>query len=113
METPPNTITDLIEKIEIYGKTTLELTKLKLLELIISIVSSIISHLSVFITLFMLLLILNIGIALFLGDIFGKLYYGFFIVAGFYLILGIIMHFFFQNRIKKMVSNAIIKSTFK
>jgi ABC-type transport system involved in cytochrome bd biosynthesis fused ATPase/permease subunit len=53
-------------------------------------------------------LVLNIGIALWLGELLGKNYYGFFIVAVFYLLSAIVLHFFLHNWIKKPVSNLII-----
>ena len=57
----------------------------------------------------MFILILNIGIALLLGEWFGKSYYGFFIVAAFYLLAGIVLHFFLHKWIKELISAVIIK----
>ena len=54
-------------------------------------------------------LIMNIGVALFLGELLGKLYYGFFIVAAFYLLAALILHFFMYKWIKKPISDLIIK----
>jgi hypothetical protein len=56
----------------------------------------------------MFALVLNIGVALWLGELLGKNYYGFFIVAAFYLFTGMVLHFFLHNWIKKPVSNLII-----
>ena len=108
METPFTLIEELYERGEAYGKTTLELAKLKGLETTTLIATAVIWRLSVIIVLFMFSLVLNVGIALWLGELLGKLYYGFFIVAGFYLLAGIILHFFLYNWIKKPVSDLII-----
>ena len=109
METPANEIESLFEKVEAYTKTTYELSKLKLLETTIIVVTALLPKLSVILMVSLFVLVLNIGIALFLGEILGKSYYGFFIVAAFYLIAGIILHFFLHNWIKKPVSDLIIK----
>jgi hypothetical protein len=66
-------------------------------------------RLSVIIMISLFALVLNIGIALLLGELLGKSYYGFFIVAGFYLVAGIILHFFLHKWIKKPISDLIIK----
>ena len=108
METPSSIIETLVERAELYGKTNYELTKLKSLETTAIVVSSILSRLGVFVMLSLFALFLNIGIALMLGDILGKSYYGFLIVSGFYLIAGIVFYFFLNKWIKKPLSDLII-----
>lgn len=109
METPKNLIELLFEKVEEYGITTYELTKLKLLKTTALIVPSLLSRLIVIFIISTFILILSIGIALFLGDLLGKLYYGFFIIAAFYLVVGIVLHFYLHKWIKKPVADSIIK----
>ena len=109
METPKSLIELLFEKAEEYGITTYELTKLKLLKTTVLIVPSLLSRLIVIFIISSFIFILSIGIALFLGDLLGKLYYGFFIIAAFYLVVGIILHFYLHKWIKKPVANSIIK----
>lgn len=94
--------------IEAYSKTTLELSKFKALNITTHVVTTMISRLSVIIIAALFALVLNIGIALWLGELLGKNYYGFFIVALFYLIAAIVLHFFLHNWIKKPVSDLII-----
>jgi hypothetical protein len=108
METPSSIIETLVERAERYGKTSYELTKLKSLETTTIIVSSLLSRLGVLVMLSLFALFLNIGIALMLGDILGKSYYGFLIVSGFYLITGIVFYFFLNKWIKKPISDLII-----
>jgi hypothetical protein len=109
METPARSIELLIERLETYSKTTFDLSKLKLLETITNMVSSMVPKLSAIFMIALFVLVLNIGIALWLGELLGKSYYGFFIVAGFYLIAGIVMHFFMYNWTKKPITDFIIK----
>ena len=88
MEEKINFIDPLVEKAEQYGKTSYELLKLKTVEKTADIVSTSVSRGAVVLFLSMFTVIVNIGIALWLGDILGKTYYGFFCVAGFYGIIG-------------------------
>lgn len=108
MEPTASLIESLFEKVEVYGKTTYELSKLKALETTAIVATSLVSRLSVILMLSMFALVLNIGIALFLGKLLGELYYGFFIVAAFYLVTGIVMHLFLHRWIRKPLSDLII-----
>lgn len=109
METPVGAIETLFESVEGYTKTTLELSKLKVLETTTLIVTMLISRLSLLLILALFMLILNVGIGLWLGEVLGKVYYGFFIVAAFYFVAAIVLYFFLPNWIKTTVSNLIIK----
>lgn len=113
METPVNSIELLYERVEAYVKTTFELSKLKLLASTTEIAASLLARLGVLVMISLFLLVLNIGIALFLGELLGKSYYGFFIVAAFYLVAGIVFHFFLQKWIKKPLSELIINQALK
>lgn len=108
METPSSSIESLFERVEAYGKTTIELTKLKALETTTVVATSLASRLIVFMMIAFFVLILSIGVALFLGDLLEKSYYGFFIVASFYLILGLILHYNLNKWINKPIGNFFI-----
>jgi len=108
MEPTSNVFESLFEKAETFGKTTYELSKLKALETTTVVASSIVARLSVVLMLSIFTLVFNIGVALYLGDLLGKSYYGFFIVAAFYLIAGIVLHFFLHKWIKKPLADLII-----
>jgi hypothetical protein len=58
-------------------------------------------------------LFLSIGAALWIGDLLGKAWYGFLILAGFYGIIGLIMTLTGNKGLKKIVSNMIIKQVLK
>jgi hypothetical protein len=109
METTANSIESLFDKAEAYSRTTYELSKLKLLETTNIVVTSLIARLSVILMISMFSFVLSIAISLWLGDLLGKAYYGFFIVAGFYFAAGIILHFFLLKWVKKPISELIIK----
>lgn len=113
METPASQVESLIERVEAYAKTTYELSRYKLLETIITVSTSLLSRLGVILVISLFVIVLNIGIALFLGELLGKIYYGFFIVAAFYLLAGIVLHFFLHRWIRKPVSELIIKQSLK
>lgn len=98
----------LFEKVEDYAKTSFELYRLKTIQKSTNIISVFISRGIVIVFFFMFITAVNIGAALWLGDILGKDYYGFFCVAGFYGILGTIVYSFMHKYIKSRVSNAII-----
>ena len=51
---------------------------------------------------------LNFGIALWLGDLIGKIHYGFFVVAGFYALIGLILYIFRNKWIKKPLNDSMI-----
>lgn len=98
----------LFERVEDYAKTSYELYKLKTIDKSASIISSIVYG-GIIITLFSIFfVIINIGIAIWLGDILGKMYYGFLSVGGFYGIIGGIIYLFMHKSIKKHISNLII-----
>lgn len=113
MSTSKSLIELLFEKIEEYGKTNYELIKFKLLKTTAIIVPSLISRLVVVLVFFFFALILSIGISIFLGELLDDLYIGFFIVAAFYLVIGILLYFFLYNWIKKPIGDSIVKQILK
>lgn len=109
MEDKTDLIESLIEKAETYGKTSFEAFKLKTVEKTSDVVSTLVSRGTFILVLSMFTIIINVGFALWLGDILGKTYYGFFCMAGFYGITGIIVYFFLHRWIKKRISNSLIR----
>lgn len=113
MEENSKLLESLLEKASEYGKTSFELVKLKTLDKTTDVVSSLVPQSVVFILIITFMLFLNLGLALWLGDILGKAFYGFFIVAAFYILLGIILHFFMHKWVKKLVGNYFVKHMLK
>lgn len=92
-----------------YGKISLELAKLKALDKTSDVVSSMIPQIIVSILLFSFLFFVNLGLALWIGDLLHNAYYGFFIVGGFYGLIGLVFYFTMYNRTKKFFYNYIIR----
>lgn len=113
MEEQTELIDELIEKGHKYGQTTLQLLKLKTLDKTSDVLSNLVSWLPVIVAGILCFLILNIGIAIWLGEIMGQNYYGFFTVAGFYLVLTLIFWAFRKPMIKYPLDNTIINEVLK
>jgi len=113
MEDNSNLLDSLLERAGEYGKTSLELYKLKTIDKTTDVVSAIIPNSVVFVLIASFMLFLNLGLAFWLGEILGKIFYGFFVVAGFYIIAGIVIHFFMHNWLKRLIVNYLIKHILK
>lgn len=103
-------IEPLLEKTEAYGKTTFELIKLKLLKRTVLVASSFITRSIAVLFFLMSLLIASIGISIWLGDKLGNPVYGFYSIAGFYCVLGVVIYFVFNKRINTSIGNSMIAS---
>ena len=101
----------LFKIVQGYAKTSYELLKLKVLHKVTKIISLFISSVVAVIFLLMFLILINIGVALWLGGLLGKLYYGFFCVAGFYGVIGGIVYFCTQHQIRKCIGKSITSKT--
>lgn len=113
MEDSPKLIETILERTADYGKTTFELAKLKALDETTDVVSSLFPGSIVFVLIVISLFFLNFGLALWLGGIFGQIFYGFIVVAVFYGILAIVLHIFLHKWLKKVAGNFIIKHMLK
>ncbi|MGE5406516.1 MAG: phage holin family protein [Methanosarcina sp.] len=99
----------LLEKSEDFSKTSLELLKLKAVDKFSDGASSAASKIAGLFFFLMFFMLLSVGLSLWLGDLFGKAWYGFFAMAGLYGILFAVLFFVKHNWLKKMVGNSIIK----
>ncbi|HBH84798.1 MAG: hypothetical protein A2X04_00420 [Bacteroidetes bacterium GWF2_41_9] len=113
MESNAKLIEALLEKVSDYGVTSFELVKLKALDKTSDAASTFIPNLVVFIVVAVFTLFINLGIAFWLGDILGKIYFGFLVVAGFYGVIAIVVHFFLHKWLKKVIWNYIIRIVLK
>jgi len=103
----------LLERAEDFGKTSLELLKLKAIDKTSDIVSSLIPQSVVLVFVFVFILFLNLGIAFWLGELWGSVAIGYLAVAAFYAICAIIIHFFLHDKIKERIRNSVIKQLLK
>lgn len=105
MENPvKDNLESLFERAGDYLETRIDLYKLKAVDKSSDIISSLVSKLIVLMAFFLCTIIVNIGIGLLLGELLGKTYYGFFVLAGVYLIIGII----FNSMRKKWFKDPIV-----
>lgn len=113
MEDQATLIKTLFEKAEHYTKTSVELYKLKAIDKSADVFSALIARLSVLLFITLFFLILNIGVALWLGELLGKTFYGFFIVSGFYALCGIVLYLFRNRWVANPLRNSIITQALK
>ena len=102
-------IESLINKSHEYVETRLDLFKLKLVNKSSQVASTIASGLVLFVIGFIFFIVFNIGLALLISDLVGKSYWGFFILAVFYALIGFI---FYKNRdrlFKKPILGMLLK----
>jgi hypothetical protein len=111
MEDQTNLIEPLLEKAEAYSKTSWELLRLKALAKTTDVASTALSRTVLVLILQVFLFTLNTALALWIGDLLGKIYYGFFIVAGFNALVSVILMITHPS-IKKTVSNNVIRQLF-
>lgn len=104
----PTTIEALLDKAEQYTRTSIELAKLQAIDKGADIISSAVAGIAVTVVVGSSLMLLNIGVAFWIGELLGAVYYGFFAVAGFYLIVALLLLLFKNQWIKLPISDRII-----
>ena len=108
METQSN-IEALFSKTGDYLETRIDLFRLKTIDKTSEVVSSVVTQAVLLLVTTFFILMLSVGVALWVGDILGKAYYGFLILAGFYLIVGLIIYALRRQWLKDPISNLIIR----
>jgi hypothetical protein len=108
MEEKIKNFDELVSKAETYGKTSVELIKLKTVDKVADGTSSFVAWSAVIIALVLFFITLNFGLALWIGALLDKIYLGFFVVAGFYGLAGIILFIFRNKWIKKPLNDSMI-----
>lgn len=101
-------IESLITKAGDLAETKVELFKLKMANRVSEAVSSVISKIAMVAIMGLALVIFSIGVAYWIGSEMGNTYYGFFIVGGFYILIGILVLVFRKTLIKRPISTIII-----
>lgn len=103
----------LLERITEYGKTSYELVKLNVVDKTSDGVSTLMTHAIVKVILACFLLFVNLGVAFWVGDMLGKVFYGFFAVAAFNGLVVFVLHFFMRKWMKRMFYDYIIRQMLK
>jgi hypothetical protein len=109
MENHPNSLEALFEKTGDYVETRIELLKLQAVNTASDVTSSMAARFTIALIAGLIIFILNIGIAMWIGDALGKMYYGFFLVSGFYILLVVLLYAFRAKWIKKPLHDMLIK----
>jgi hypothetical protein len=111
MQQNSNFIELLLERIVQFGQLNIDLFKLKFLDKASFLIANLIARFLLWTMVSLFTICLSIAVALWLGDILGKNYYGFFIVSLFYGLIAIFI-WLLQSAIKLRVSNWIIAKIF-
>ena len=109
METKATNVEELFQKVKDYTDTRINLFKLKTISKGSGIVSSVLTLIIVMFLFIFVLICITIGFALLIGNWLGSYFYGFFIIAAIYLIVGVILISVRKKLIKAPISNALIK----
>lgn len=113
MDNQATTIETLFERAQDYTRTTVELTKLTVIDKSADVLSSLLSRLTVIIVAAMFALLINMGLSIWIGELLGKTYYGYFVVGSAYFILAILINSFKDQWIKLPVNSFIIAKMLK
>jgi uncharacterized membrane protein len=109
MENIKEEFEDLLNQSKEYLDTRLELLKLQSVGKLSDVVSSVLSRMVVVLIAAMFIVLISIALSLLIGDMLGKTYYGFFIISGFYAVIGLICAIFRHQLFKKPIGNLMIK----
>ena len=110
MEEKATLLESLAQKAETYAKTNIDLFRLKSVDKLSDTGSEIVTKVVFVLILSLIAILVNFGLAFWIGDLLGKTYYGFFTVALFYIIVALIIYYGRTNWIKVPVKNAIINN---
>lgn len=113
MEDNTRLIESLLERASEYGKTSYELAKLNIVDKTSDSISSFLPHSFIVGIIVSFLLFLNLGVSFWLGELLGRIYYGFFIVAGVYALLAVVIHFFLRKFLKRVLYDYLIREMLK
>lgn len=97
-------------KAEAYGHSSMELVKLKSTELSAKSAGKIALFSVVMVLSLFFLLFLSIGVAVWLGQMWNQMYTGFLAVAGFYLVVAIILFLFKGPLVLRPIENFVIRN---
>ena len=106
-------IKTLIDKSKDYLETKIELTKLKTIDKSADILSTVVVTVSMLFISVLLILFISLAVALFLGQMLGAYHYGFFIMAGFYAIVLLLIYVKREKWIKTPIANELISKMLK
>lgn len=106
-------IESLINKSKDYVETRRDLFKLKLVDKSSEVASGIAAGITLFLVFFIFFVVINIGLALLIGDLVGRSYLGFFILAAVYAIVGLVLFKSRDTIFKKPIVNVFLRKFVK
>ncbi len=109
MENGPTAVEELFYKLKDYGETSLDLLKLKAINKVSGFTSTLIVSIILIVLLFLILICISAGFALLIGVWLGNAYWGFFIMAVLYIIIGLVLFASRKKILKEPISNKFIK----
>lgn len=110
MEDNVTLIEKLLEDTAAYSKTSIELIKLKTVDKVTDHLSSLVPKSILTIVICTFLMFLNLGLAMWFGELLGHFYYGFLIVACFYLLIATLIYLFARKWLKRIAYDSLIRS---
>ena len=116
MEQPPEKehfFSDLKKLIVDYLQNRLELVRLSAFEKIAKIIALLFSGMILTMLLFFSVLFISLMMGFYFSNLFQNTFYGFAIVAGFYLIVFIVLLIYRKQLIEKFIINAVVKVLFE
>jgi len=113
MEEEQSKIGEVTEKVREYIVTTSELIELKAVDKLAIISSEIISGLVIGLVTVLFVLFISLAAGFYLSTVLGDRFSGFFIVAGFYLIVGIISIVMRKQLLSRPTANRIVRKIFE
>lgn len=104
---------EFVENAKEYAENQVDMVKLTVAEKSSALFANMVAGLLAVLVFFLVIIFSGIALALGLGALLGKLWAGFLIVAGTYLLLGIVIWSIREKLIRIPVMNALIKELFK
>ncbi len=92
-----------------YVKNRKELWKLQAIDKGSDVISAVIEKVALFFIAILFIILFNIALGLLIGSLVGSYYGGFFIMAGLYLLIGVVLHASRNKLIKAPIARALIK----
>jgi Putative Actinobacterial Holin-X, holin superfamily III len=91
-----------------YVETNVELFRLKIINKSTEIVSTLGANIIIVFVFLIFLTIISIGLAIWLGELWGRMHYGFFAVGGFYGFIFLVLVVFRRRLLKQPISNSVV-----
>lgn len=113
MKEEPTIVDTLFERVKEFGIAYTELLKLRAVDFASEVISSILPDIIFTSLVLVVLLFLNLGVAIWLGDITGRMYLGFLLVSGFYLLAGLFLKLFLRDWFRKRIGDYFVKHIFR